>query len=142
MEVLKYKQNAYILLYMCFFCHNWRLHPIVTLRRMKKMINISNILRCFPINIYKKIDSYFKRDDVNINLLEEIRIRANKPIILKIGQDEAMIGHITTSEEILEILGVICDNSIYTYQNQICNRLHYNAGWTQSRNNWKCCHEG
>ena len=31
------------------------------------------------------------------------------------------------SEEILEILGSICDNSIYTYQNQICNRIHNNA---------------
>lgn len=91
------------------------------------MVNISNILRCFPININQKIDNYLKRDDVNINLLEEIRIRVNKPIILKIGQEDVVINYLTSSEEILEILGAICDNSIYTYQSQICNRIHNDA---------------
>lgn len=105
------------------------------------MINISNILRCFPININQKIDSYLKRDEVNINLLEEIRIRTNKPIILKIGQDDVMINNLTSSEEVLEILGAICDNSIYTYQSQICNRIHNNARRAQSWNNRKRCYE-
>lgn len=105
------------------------------------MINISNILRCFPININQKIDNYLKRDDVNINLLEEIRIRTNKPIILKIGQEDILINHLTSSEEILEILGAICDNSIYTYQSQICNRIHNNARRAQSWNNRKCGYE-
>lgn len=85
------------------------------------MININNILKCYPINIRKKIEDCFLSDNINMNLLEEIRIRVNRPIILKLGQEEKKIEHIITSQEILEILQHICDNSIYTYQGQICN---------------------
>ena len=91
------------------------------------MININIILKCFPFNISKKIDNFFLSENINLNLLEEIRIRTNRPIILKIGQEEKKIEHIITSEEILEILQHICDNSIYSYQTQICNRLYNNA---------------
>ena len=85
------------------------------------MICIRNILRYFPIRISRKVDEFLLSENVNINLLEEIRIRANRPILLKIGQDEKKIEHIVTTEEILEILQHICDNSIYSYQSQICN---------------------
>lgn len=85
------------------------------------MICIHNILRCFPIKISKKIEDYFLSENININVLEEIRIRTNKPILLKIGKNERKIEHIITQEEILETLQHICDNSIYSYQSQICN---------------------
>ena len=91
------------------------------------MISIYNILRCFPIKVSKKIDEFLLSENINLNLLEEIRIRINRPILLKIGQEEKKIEHIITSEEILETLQHICDNSIYSYQNQICNRLYYHA---------------
>ena len=94
------------------------------------MIQINNILKCFPIIIIKKIEDYFLSENVNVNLLEEIRIRVNRPIILKLGQVEIKIEHIITTEEILEILQHICDNSIYSYQTQICSRIYYNARWT------------
>ena len=92
------------------------------------MININNILRCFPLDLSRKIDRVLAREDVNLNLLEEIRIRVNRPVILKIGQVEFIIEHIITGEEIIEILSSVCENSIYTYQEQICNRL-YNNTW-------------
>ena len=85
------------------------------------MIYINNIMRCFPIRLSKKIDDFFMSKNININLLEEIRIRTNRPILIKIGQREEKIEHIITQEEILETLQHICDNSIYTYQSQICN---------------------
>ena len=85
------------------------------------MICIRNILRCFPLRISKRIDDFFLSENINLNLLEEIRIRTNRPILLKVGQEEKKIEHIVTSEEILETLQHICDNSIYSYQNQICN---------------------
>lgn len=94
------------------------------------MINIQNILRCFPIRVAKRIEDYILSENININLLEEIRIRTNRPILLKIGENERKIEHIITTDEILEILQHICDNSIYSYQNQICNRIYYNARWT------------
>ena len=85
------------------------------------MININEILRCFPNSIVRKIDELFMSNNININLLEEIRIRVERPIILKLGQAEAIIEYKVNSNEILEILQQICDNSIYSYQNQICN---------------------
>ena len=85
------------------------------------MININNILRCLPNNAVKKIDEYIISKNININYLEEIRIRVNMPIILKLGQVERLIEYKVNSQEILEILQQICDNSIYSFQNQICN---------------------
>lgn len=91
------------------------------LRKEGKMICIHNILRCFPVKVSKEIDKFFLSENINLNLLEEIRIRVNRPILIKIGQEEKKIEHIITTEEILETLQHICDNSIYTYQSQICN---------------------
>ncbi len=85
------------------------------------MININNIIRCFPNKIYSKLDEKFMNENINLNYLEEIRIRVNRPIILNLGQAEVMIDYIVSSEEIIEILQHICDNSIYSYQNQMCN---------------------
>lgn len=84
------------------------------------MLCIQTILRCFPIRVSKKIEDYFLSENVNLNLLEEIRVRINRPILLKMGQTEKKIEHIVTPEEILEILQHICDNSVYSYQSQIC----------------------
>lgn len=78
---------------------------------------LNYILNYFPLQIRNEIAKY--RD--KFNLLEEIRIRANKNIILKIGQVDTILNHITSQEELLEILQIICDNSIYSYQTQICN---------------------
>lgn len=85
------------------------------------MICIHSILKCFPIKIAKKMEDYFLSENINLNLLEEIRIRVNRPILLKMNQEEKKIECIISSEEILEILQHICDNSIYSYQSQICN---------------------
>lgn len=72
---------------------------------------ISKIIRDFVYNLPME-EVYF---------LEEIRIRANQPIILKFNNQEKLINHKTTQQEILETLEIICNNSIYTYQDQICN---------------------
>ena len=80
-------------------------------------------------NSVDEVLEYFSRDIkgkiIQINgiyeNLEEIRIRTNRNIILKIGQVERKIDYIVNTNEVLEILQRICDNSIYTYQNQICN---------------------
>ena len=106
------------------------------------MICIQPILRCFPIKVSKKVEDFFLSENINLNLLEEIRIRVNRPILLKIGQKEKRIEHLITTEEILETLQHICDNSIYSYQSQICNRLYYNSRWTSCRNYRKCNNEG
>ena len=73
------------------------------------------ILHYFPDNIKEKIKEYMEND------LEEIRVRVGRPIILKFLNKEIVVKHIVTTEEILQTMQMVCDNSIYTYQNQICN---------------------
>lgn len=76
---------------------------------------MDKILNFFPEEIKLKIKQNL------IENLEEIRIRTTKPIILKNSEKEIQINYPITSNTILEILQKICENSIYSYQNQICN---------------------
>lgn len=76
------------------------------------MLEISKI---FP----KQISSLILR--YNLEGLEEIRIRANRQILLKFCDREVIINYFVSQDEILQILQFICDNSIYSYQNQICS---------------------
>lgn len=75
-----------------------------------------SILEYFSVNI--KLILQKELQDYSTSL-SEIRIRANLPIILKIGQDEKIINYKPTNEEIEIILQNICNNSIYAYQTQI-----------------------
>jgi len=78
-----------------------------------------NILEYFPQNI-KQI---FK-NTLNQSNLEEIRLRCGKPIILKYSDKEVILDYLLTNFDIQYIFERICENSIYTYQNQICNRFY------------------
>lgn len=92
--------------------------------RGQVMLNLNEILSYFPKRIAGEINRKIVQDKSTdeINLLEEIRIRASKPVILKYTNLEQVLENLTVSqEEILEILQYICNNSIYSYQNQICN---------------------
>lgn len=83
---------------------------------------MQEIFNFFPIKILKKIKEYINGQvDNYVGNLEEIRIRTNKPIILKYSNKEILIQEIVNLNDILEILQKICNNSIYSYQNQICN---------------------
>lgn len=75
---------------------------------------MEEILSYFPIKIRNNLNHF------DLSHLEEIRLRNNRPIFLKIGQDEIQTNCMIHTEEILQILQKVCDNSIYTYQNQIC----------------------
>lgn len=52
--------------------------------------------------------------------LKRFELECGKPLILEFSNSEIVIPHNITSEEILRILQIICDNSIYAFQNQIC----------------------
>ena len=83
---------------------------------------ISSLFRYFPANITKILEEYFKNSDQNLYVtLEEIHLRAGKPLILKFNYTEKEFSYIVSAEEILETIRMICENSIYSYQNQICN---------------------
>lgn len=76
---------------------------------------MDEILNFFPEEMKQKIKQNLLEN------IEEIRIRTNKPIILKNGQAEKQIPFSVTPDTVLQILQKICENSIYSYQNQICN---------------------
>ena len=79
--------------------------------------NILEVLEYFPYKVREHITEYEKLLDET----QEIHIYTNRNILLRTSSDEVKINYITSSNDILETLQRICDNSIYTYQNQICN---------------------
>ena len=89
------------------------------IKRNKENMNIDGILRYFP----KKVQELIKNNinDGELEMLEEIRVRNNLPLILKIGQAEKVIDYKITTEDINYIFQKICENSIYSYQKQIAN---------------------
>ena len=83
-------------------------------------------------DIYESKTKYNKLNDIfelktesqkapnNTELVEEIRLRSNKPLILKIGQETIVMEYIITQQELLQTFDKICENSIYSYKRQIC----------------------
>lgn len=59
-----------------------------------------NLFNYFPINIKNKIYGQVE----NFDGLEEIRLRCNKPIILKYNEREELIDYDITYREMMEIL--------------------------------------
>ena len=80
-----------------------------------------DILNCFPIKIANSIENILMQNDKFEKILEEIRVRINLPIILKIGDAEYVTDYIVSREEVNYILQRICENSLYSYQSQIAN---------------------
>ena len=78
----------------------------------------NEILRYFPRRISTRLEEVFKQTNY---VIEEIRLRTERPIIIKHSKGEEILKTTVSINEILETLQHICDNSIYTYQNQICN---------------------
>ncbi len=76
---------------------------------------MEEILLYFP----NELRNILKQHD--LQEIEEIRLRNNCPVFLRNGYKEIRINFKVNTDILLEILQKICDNSIYTYQNQICN---------------------
>ena len=82
------------------------------------MEELKHILQYFPKHIKELI--FENVNEAIGEFIEEIRIRLNRPIVLKIGQEVMVIQHIIQKEEIDEIFERICENSIYSYKKEIC----------------------
>ncbi len=80
------------------------------------------IFNYFPEQICSVLKDFFK-DNTNSKEkeIEEIRLRSNKPLIIKFNNYEVVLNIIVTTEDILETMRCICDNSIYAYQHELCN---------------------
>ncbi len=79
------------------------------------MSEIDIVLEYLP-NTLKKIIL----ENISENI-EEIRIRTNKPLSLKIGQETKIIEYIIKQQEVLQAFEKVCENSVYSYRRQICD---------------------
>lgn len=82
------------------------------------MTGLDIVLGYLTSTIRNKIQQ--ELDTYNIKI-EEIRLRSNKPLILKIGQETKVIDYIIKQQEVLQIFENICENSLYSYTRQICD---------------------
>lgn len=56
----------------------------------------------------------------NLEDIEEIRLRSQRPIVIKTASKNVILEHVVTIEELLKIFQRVCEHSIYSYQKQIC----------------------
>ena len=77
-----------------------------------------DILNFFSRNISRVLKENVTEDEMKF--LEEIRIRSHQNIILKFNNNEKKIDYTVIPNDILQTLQNICDNSIYSYQKEIC----------------------
>ena len=81
---------------------------------------MDEILRYFPNKIYQIFSNVLQENPQIGNELQEIRIRVDKPIILKLREKDLILQYNILQTEILQIVERLCENSIYAYKNQIC----------------------
>lgn len=85
------------------------------------MQKFEEIINYFPVNIYNLLKTIINENSFLQQDLQEIRIRVDRPILLKSRQSDFVIDYRVNNKEILQILERICDNSIYAYQKQMIN---------------------
>ena len=81
---------------------------------------MDEILRYFPNKIYQIFSNLLQENPQIANELQEIRLRVDKPIILKLREKDLILQYNILQTEILQIVERLCENSIYAYKNQIC----------------------
>ena len=77
-----------------------------------------DIFNFFPQRIVEVLKRYITSS--NYNFLEEIRIRINRPIVIKYNMNFEILDYVIKTDDIQEIMQYITENSVYSYQNQIC----------------------
>ena len=77
---------------------------------------MEEILNYFTEKISIQLENEIKD---KFDTLEEIRLRVERPIVLKFKDNDKVIKYNVTTEDILSTLQILCENSIYTYQGQI-----------------------
>jgi len=82
------------------------------------MSGLKIVLEYLPKTIRDKVEL---SQNVPNGQIEEIRLRASKPLMLKIGQETQIIDSIVQQQEILQAFERICENSVYSYRRQICD---------------------
>lgn len=82
---------------------------------------VSDILNYFPEELSNILFEYLKTEtEEKLKTIEEIRLRVGQPLILKSNKREEIFKYNILQEDILKTMQKVCDNSIYSFQNQIC----------------------
>ena len=80
----------------------------------ERTMDIERLVRTLP----REIASILNMD--KLGELREIRLRVNRKSILKYDT-EIITDYIPQERDMINIVHMLCDNSIYSYQSQICN---------------------
>lgn len=78
-------------------------------------MKLDMLMKILPRDIYNQIQMD------KLDFLQEIRLRVNRKTIFRYRDEEKIINYIPSEKEMISILQMLCENSIYSYQNQICN---------------------
>lgn len=84
------------------------------------MKKIEEYLRYFPMSLTNILYEILDTNENILNNLQEIRLRVDRPIILKLRNNDLILEYKVSQTEILQTLERLCENSIYAYKNQIC----------------------
>ena len=76
-------------------------------------MDLAYLFRILPRSVSALIDQGM------INKIQEIRIRVGKRAIIKYDDSEKDTNFVPDEREMIDILQRLCDNSIYSFQNQI-----------------------
>lgn len=83
---------------------------------------MQGIFNYFSKNISQILKRNFEGQPTEkLNTLEEIRIRSNGSISLKFARNQEILRDRIMYVDILQTLQIMCDNSIYSYQHEMCN---------------------
>lgn len=80
---------------------------------------MDKILEYMPVRIKNYIKTSIE-DFYIENEIQEIRLRCNKPIVLKLERGIKILEFNVTDKEIMETFEKICENSVYSYKREIC----------------------
>ena len=72
------------------------------------------------MEIYLQLTKFIEENENLADEIEEIRIRTDKPISVKVNNSNRILKHKINQEETLKIFEKVCENSVYSYRNQIC----------------------
>lgn len=80
---------------------------------------IYEVLEYFPKSIQETLTRYIEKNKDSVKSIEEIRLRVEQMLSIKIGQDMENINYKISKKEIEETFENICEKSIYSYIKQI-----------------------
>ena len=80
---------------------------------------LSEVIEYFPKSIQNIICLYIEKNKSKENLIEEIRLRSNGNLTIKIGQELINLSSSISKEDMQETFENVCEKSIYSYTKQI-----------------------